>query len=202
MIKTKKLVLLFAGILSAQLSMQTFAACSLSSGWYGDGDIGYTRAVGKSYPNSTSNKSSGQGWSFAIGYKFTRYVALEAGYTRYMATRIRNSQGITAARDNHYSADVTSKLILPIMATGLEFFGKLGIMQITSHIGSINPAAAAVNNMTFNTGNQTSTGLYWGLGAQYYFTPGISAHIQYAQGQGNNKTGSLGLGSIGLSLLF
>jgi hypothetical protein len=176
--------------------------CSLSSGWYGDADIGYTTFNGKSYTNSSSVKSSGKGWSLAAGYKFTRFVALEAGYTRYMSARIRNSQTITAARDNHYSADITSKWILPVKDTGLEFFAKLGLAQVSSHIGSVDPGAAAVNNMTFNTSNQSAAGFYWGLGMQYYFSPGISAHLQYAQARGNNNTGNLGLGSVGLSLLF
>jgi hypothetical protein len=200
--KTKKIALVLAGMLSATVSSYSLALCSLASGWYGGGNVGLTTAKGKSYPTSSSTQSSGKAWSANLGYKFTRYIAVEVDYTRYMYTRIRNSAGTTAARDNHYSTAATTKFILPIQNTGLELFAKLGLAYLNSQIGSINPTAAALNSMTFNTGMQTSTGAYWGLGAQYYFSPSISAQLQYAQARGGSKTGNLGIGSIGLSFLF
>ncbi len=194
-------ILLLAGFLYTTIS-PTFALCSLATGWYADGNIGYTTAYGKNYPRTSKTYTAGKAWNFAGGYKFNRFVALEVGYTRYMPTRLKNSLSQTMAYDNHYAVDVTSKLILPIQNIGLEVFAKLGIAGISSTIGSINQSAALVNLATFDTSNKTSTGLYYGLGAQYYFTPGISTILQYAQARGNNNTGNLGIGSIGLSLLF
>jgi predicted porin len=195
---TKKIVLAISTIISASLAVDAFAVSSSPRGIYFDGDAGVTRAYGKTYPANTTNDTSGKGWSAMAGYKFTPWVAVESGYTRYASTRIK-SNGITAGKDNHYAVDVTSKLILPFSNSGFEAFAKLGLGWIHSQIGSIHQPTPPV---AFNTGTKTSVGLYWGGGVQYYFNNNMSAHLQYAQIQGNNNTGTLGVATAGLSILI
>src|SRR5204863_1436046 len=86
--KSKKIVLALTGLLSAITATHSFAYPSLPFGWYIDGDIGFTTFNGKTYPGATSMKSSGKAWSGDIGYKFSKFLAIESGYTRYMTTRI------------------------------------------------------------------------------------------------------------------
>lgn len=193
---------LLTSIFSITASSLVFAVPSMPKGVYIDGDYGFTGMSGKSYPGSSSTSSSGKGWSGTLGYKFNPYAGIESSYTRYADTRIKNSQTITAARDMRYAADVAGKFTVPFANSGLEPFVKLGLVWLHSKIGKVDPNASAVNNLTFDTGTKTNVGLYWGVGAQYYFSENISAHIQYNKAQGSSSTGSVYLASIGLSVLF
>lgn len=199
--KVKLIALAALGTLAISATTSSFAICPLPMGWYGEADAGYTKLTGKNYTNSSSIKTDAPGWQGAIGYKFNPYVAAEASYSLYADTRIRNSLGVTAARDKHRSVNLTSKFMLPIKDTGFELFAKVGLSQIKSKIGRIDSGAAAVNNMTFDTSNKTSVGPFWGVGGEFYFTPNVAGVIQYQQARGSSKTGNLAFASVGLSLL-
>ena len=200
-------VLLISQFTYAQQSQQSLPACpfptySLPKGWYVEGGGGYTRLTGKTYPGSTTVKTSPPGWYATVGRKFSPYLAVEGSYFGYSNTSIKNSESITAAQDKHRSIDVNGKLILPFKSSGLEAFGKLGLAWLNSKIININSQAAAVNNMTFNTGNYTALGPFLGVGAQYYATPNISAILQFTEAIGNSNTGNLSFISLGASLLI
>ncbi len=199
--RIKQLALLTVGLISTTIATQSFAYFSVPTGWYVDGDYGVSKQSGKSY-NTTSNRTSGKGWSSVLGYKINPFFGLEGGYTRYADAILKNSQSITAAHDEHYAIDLAGKFILPITQIPLELYGKAGLSWIHAKIGKVDTNAAAVDNLVFDTSTKTSRGLYAAAGAQYYFTSNFSAHIQYAQAYGSSKTGTLALGSAGLSFLF
>lgn len=201
--RNQKLILLISSIFLTSASNLIFAkVIPLPKGIYLGGDIGLTRFYGKTYPSPSTYSSDGKAWGGYVGYKFFKYFSAETGYTRYVDTRILNTNGSITAYDTHYAFDVAGVFTLPLKDTGLEVFGKAGIAWISSQIKKINPTTAAVNNLTFNTNNQSATGFYWGGGIQWYFSQSAAVHIQYAQAQGNSNTGTLGMGSVGLSVLF
>lgn len=198
----KKTILLLSSIFSVAAATQSFAAISLPCGWYADGDIGVTRMYGMNYPTVPSTASSGTAWSGDGGYKFNQYLGAEVIYTRYADTRLRNSAGTTLARDIRYSVAAAAKAMYPIMNSGVEIYGKLGLDWIHAKLGHIDATGVALAQIQLNSGTRTARGLYWGGGVQYYFNENVNAHIQYAQAQGNSNTGSVGVTSIGLSILF
>lgn len=194
-----KRLALASNILLMTVVTPTFAAMSAPSGWYLEGAAGSTYVTGKSYPGNPSH--SGARGGFTAGYKFMRYFATEAGYTLYYNTNITDpTSGTNAAFDRHYSYDVALKGIYPILCTGFELFGKLGIAQVKSSMGIENTTGAA--NLGLSGNSHTATGSYLGAGVQYYFSPFMAMNLQYARAQGDSETGNPSLLSIGLSLLF
>lgn len=177
------------------------AVLPLPSGWYLEGNIGMSKATSKSYPGVYSKKETGKGWSVNAGYKFMPYFGLEAGYARYAPTRL-NSPLETVARDSHTSIDIAAKGMLPFGCSGFELFAKLGVARINSQIGVIDANGASTFGMTFNTSGQSATGLFAGLGGEYYFTPSIAANIQWNIAKGNSKTGNLQVLTAGLSYII
>jgi hypothetical protein len=129
------------------------------------------------------------------------YFGLEAGYARYAPTRL-NSPLETVARDSHTSIDIAAKGMLPFGCSGFELFAKLGVARINSQIGVIDTNGASTFGMTFNTSGQSATGLFAGLGGEYYFTPSIAANVQWNIAKGNSKTGNLQVLTAGLSYLI
>jgi opacity protein-like surface antigen len=177
------------------------AEMPLPVGWYLEGNIGFSKATSKSYPGVSSVKNTGKGWGLNVGYKFTPYLGLEAGFARYAPTRL-NSPIQTVARDSHTSYDIAGKGILPVACSGLELFAKLGVARINSQIGVIDSSGASAYGLAFNTSAQSSTGLYAGVGADYSFTPSMAANVQWSVAKGNSKTGNLQLLSVGLSYII
>ncbi len=177
------------------------AVMPLPTGWYVEGNIGTSKATSKSYPGISSRKNTGKGWSVNAGYKFMPYFGLEAGYSRYAPTRL-NSPVQTVARDSHNSIDIAAKGMLPFGCSGFELFAKLGVVRINSQIGVIDAVGASAYNLTFNTSAQSSTGLYAGGGAEYFFTPNIAANIQWNIAKGNSKTGNLQVLTAGLAYMI
>lgn len=194
---------LLQGILAALvLSFVTapaFAVMSLPYGWYLEGNVGSSSLSGKSYPGASSS-SSGIGYSGNLGYKFMPYVAVEAGYTRFAETDVKNGAGTKAGTDKHFSWDIALKGIAPVYDSGFEAFAKLGIQRISSDASISNSAAASA--IGFTSSGHSKTGLYMGIGAQYYFMPEFAVVAQWARSDGNSSTGTSDLLSAGLSFMF
>jgi len=198
----KQTLLKTVGTLSLLGIMSTAnAVMAFPTGWYLEGNIGMSKATSKSYPGVSSVKNTGKGWDVNVGYKFMPYFGLEAGYARYAPTRL-NSPVETVARDSHTSIDVAAKGILPFGCSGFELFGKVGVARINSQIGVIDSNGAATYGLTFNTSAQSATGLFAGVGAEYFFTPSIAANVQWNIAKGNSKTGNLQVLTAGLAYIL
>jgi OOP family OmpA-OmpF porin len=169
---------------------------SVPEGWYIEANGGSSKLSGKSYPGSTNK--SGIGGNVNFGYKFIPYFAVEIGGSRYANTTIKNSAGVKIGTDYHYSYDLALRGILPAGTTGLEAFAKVGVGRIVSNIDRSNNVSSA----TLSSSSHSVTGLYLGVGGQYYFMPELAANIQWQRAQGNSSTGTQDLYSVGLSFLF
>lgn len=196
--KKHLLLSMTAGWLVTALSTPASALCSASDGWYVEGNLGSTYLSNRHYPGSSN--SSGIGGNANLGYKFMPFFAMEAGGTQYANTYIKNHAGTKAALDRHYSYDIAGKGIVPITDSGFELFAKLGAERINSHISIKNQAAA--NDIGIGASHHSQTGLYFGVGAQYYFMPEMAVVAQWMRATGNSKTGTMDLLSLGLSFIF
>lgn len=180
------------------LATPVFADPSLPFGWYLEANAGSSKLTNSSYPGNVS--SSGVGYNANLGYKFMPYIGTELGYTMYANSTVKNAAGTKAGIAKHYSWDLAFKGILPFYTSGFEAFAKVGAQRLAESM-SIQSATAAAGLGLTNTSHST-TGLYWGLGVQYYFMPEFAINAQYAEARGNSSTGTNSLLSAGASFIF
>lgn len=199
--KWKLSTLLFINTAIFSANAISYPCLTLPKGWYLEANYGETRASHKDYPTVYTDDNTGPGWSGAAGYKFMPYFGVEGGYTRYAPNRLK-SPDKTVAKDNHYAVDIAAKGFFPLASTGLELFGKLGVAKIYSDIGVTDAANAAAYGMTFNTRDQSSTGLYTGGGVDYSFSPSWAVNAQWEKAFGNDTTGNLELLSFGITFIL
>lgn len=195
----KQILATLSGLAALSFVMSAYADnMSLPNGWYLEGYLGSSSVSGKSYPGSASTSGVGGGGDF--GYKFMPFLAVEAGYTRYATTTIKNNADTNVATDKHYSYDIAARGILPIYCTGAEIFGKLGVGRVVSNVNVTDEAGA--NALGIGSSNHSTTNVYVGAGAQYYLIPELALVVQWARAQGNSQTGNLDLFSGGVSFIF
>lgn len=189
----------FSGLALFLITSSVFASCmSVPDGWYLEANVGSSHISNLSLPGSSS--SSGIGGNANFGYKFMPYFATEIGYSQYQNTTIKNALGNKAATVQIYSYDIAAKGIVPIVASGFELFAKLGAQRLSSKTTISNTIAAFTLGVS-NT-RHSSTGLYYGIGGEYYFLPELAVVVQWQRAQGSSSTGTLDLYSIGLSFIF
>lgn len=180
------------------LTAPVFAEPSLPYGWYLEANVGSTTQNGNNYPGSVS--SSGVGYSGDLGYKFMPYVATELGYTGYANSTVKTANGTKAGIGKHYSWDLAVRGILPFYTSGFEAFAKLGVQRLAERMTIQSSTAAASIGLT--NASHSYTGLYWGVGLQYYFMPEFAINAQWAEAKGNSSTGTCSLLSAGASFIF
>lgn len=194
----KNLLAKLCGAVLLCLASTSFAAMSFPYGWYIEGNIGSSHSSNTNYPGSTS--SSGIGGNGNFGYKFMPFFATEIGYTQYANTSIKNGAGTKAATVKNYSYDLAGKGILPIANSPFELFAKLGVARVNAKT-SINSSAAAAG-LGLTSSNHSTTGLYYGIGADYSLIQAVQIVVQWQRAQGNSTTGNLDLFSGGLTFIF
>lgn len=195
----KKLLAKLSGIILLCLASAASAGpMSLAYGWYLEANGGSSHSSNTSYPGSTS--SSGIGGNANLGYKFMPFFATEIGYTQYANTSIKNGAGTKAATVKNYSYDICGKGILPVASSPFELFAKLGVARVSAKT-SVNNTPVAIG-LGVSSSNHNTTGLYYGIGADYSLIPAIQLVVQWQRAQGNNQTGNLDLFSGGFTFIF
>lgn len=197
----KRLLLAVAtcGLATLSITTPAFAVMmSVPMGWYLEANAGSGHLSNESFPGHTS--SSGIGGNANLGYKFMPYFGLEIGYSRYPNTSVKDADQTTAANVKHYSYDIAARGIWPISDSGFELFAKLGVERIKSSVSISNEMAAL--DLGIGSGSHSSTGLYTGVGGQFYFMPELAFVVQWQRAQGSSSTGTEDLYSGGISFLF
>lgn len=206
--KQLRLTNIFIGLVAMSFTPSIFADClwscsnncmSAPCGWYVELNGGATHISNISYPNNAN--TTGVGVNLNAGYKFMPYFAMELGYTQYANTTIKDELGNKLATINHYSYDLAAKGILPMMATGFEFFAKLGVERNNAKL-NINNDAVTASAINLSGSSHSDTSLYLGIGGQYYLSPEFAVVVQWQRADGNGNVGVLDLYSIGVSVLF
>ncbi|MFZ2316151.1 MAG: outer membrane beta-barrel protein [Gammaproteobacteria bacterium] len=194
----KKILLAACGLVAMAMATPALAVMSVPFGWYLEGNVGSSHLSNVNYSGSSS--SSGVGGNANLGYKFMPYFAMEAGYTQYANSSIKDNTGTKAASVKHYSYDLAGRGIFPITDSGFELFAKLGVQRINAKT-SISDQTAA-NNLGISSSQHNTTGLYLGAGGQYYMMPELAVNVQWQRAQGNSNSGTEDLYSVGLSFIF
>jgi len=198
--KTKIIIISAIGLLSL-LSKLALADMPPPKGWYIEGSAGISNTTDSSFGNGTSLESSGYGLNLNVGYKFLPYFGLEMGYSRYSRNNI-NFQNTTVAKDDPTSYDITTKIILPIMDSGFEFYAKLGAVRVSSKITISDQTIIDDNGLNIQSGTTSANNVYYGVGAEYYFMKDSAVHVAWMRANGNSQTGAQELTTIGLSVIF
>ena len=127
--------------------------------------------------NSDSNTAhagtGGYGWSAALGYSFTPYVAIEGGFMQNYITIDTKNEGNKKQNTYHTNVPyVTTQFSVPI-GTHVEFISKVGLMM---PFGTVNTAEddEPPKNETFGVVLP-----FTGLGLGYKITPALEINIQY-----------------------
>lgn len=188
------------GLAALVTATPALAIMSIPNGWYLEANIGSSRLSDKNYSNVDIGQS-GIGGNGNVGYKFMPYVAAEIGYSRYPDSDVDDLFGNQLAKIEFYSYDIAIRGIVPMSDTGFEFFAKLGASRISASL-DFDATPSYARSFGVDNGSHTTTGLYWGVGGQYYWWPELAINAQYQVAQGNSSTGSLSLLSAGLSFIF
>ncbi len=192
----KKIIGVSTSIIAMGVVTTAMAVPPPPFGWYIEGNIGSSKVSNVTYAPNDSISNSGRAYNINGGYKFLPYFAGEIGYTKYADAKAKVGS-VSVATDSHYSYDIAAKGILPVAQSGLEFFAKLGAARLKSKVTQQN-ASFPLNN----AGSNSTTGYYYGLGADYTVWQALALVGQWQRAKGNNKTGNYDLYSLGLSYTF
>jgi hypothetical protein len=175
---------------------------SLPCGWYAEGNIGYTHLSGRfsSSPSASHDNKSQIGGNINVGYKLIPYLAAEVGYFQFPSTSI-DVGNTRVATLKHYAADLALKGIVPVEDTGFEVFAKLGVGYFRSTINIRHRKQILAHAAGIHSTSRSRSGLFLGLGGQYYFMPELAVVLQWQRIQGSSSNGTADLYSIGLSWL-
>lgn len=187
------------GIVASGVTASAVADVVAPVGWYVEGNLGQSRTSGVNYTpgTSSSTKGTGFGWNLTGGFRFMPYFAAELGYTHY-ADATAKVGGVKVADDAHYALEIDGKGIMPLNDSGFELFAKLGLSAAHSHVTS----PTSVSGVTVKTGSNRSTGIYFGLGGDYMFTPSLAMILQWARSHSGGSVGNMDLYSVGISYTF
>lgn len=185
------------------MSVNAWANFPPPKGWYVEGNIGTTNQnnINYGFGTKTSTSNAGLGFNANVGYKFFPYFALEGGYTKYSRIEIM-FDNTTVAKDDPSTWDITTKTMLPIQDSGFSFYAKIGIARTTSSIVINNQALIDANNLSISSGDSSATGLYYGIGGEYFIWGNTAIHLSWVEALGNNNTGDMAFTSIGVSHVF
>lgn len=153
-----------------------------------------------SFDNTNTNNSvfngtvtsSGFGQRGLVGYRFTKYIAAETGYTHYATANGDNlsySNGSNGNSGNikEQSFDLYVKGILPL-AQEVDLYAKLGGAYIESKTSS---------TVGFNK-SRNATRPAFGGGATYNISKNFAADVSYDRVQGSGRIKSADLFAVGL----
>lgn len=186
-------------LLITLLSLSQYAIASVPVGWYVEGDIGGSRVSSANLGTGTSNKNSGVAFGLNAGYKFMPFFSAEIGGIKYANVNINAPSGTQAATDKVYSVDLAGKGIWPVSAA-FDLFAKLGVAYIHSDITIKN--ATAATGLGIPKGTNSNTNAFFGIGAEYFYTPNFPIVLQWTRARGNNTVGVWDFYSIGLGYVF
>jgi opacity protein-like surface antigen len=185
-----KVVLLF-GALALVMSSHTLAQ---GTGFYGGIGIGKSKARLNTADftfNQTGVKESKDeldtAYTFFGGYQFAKYIAAELSYTdfgkfAYIYDTSGTGVGTGQERLNYKAKSwaLSAVGLIPLGGSGFSAMGRLGVARNFAERSALtgDPAAIALTSPIPSATKQT-TGLVWGVGGQYDFTPRLALRLEY-----------------------
>ena len=193
-------------------SSQPWMGGRIDYGFYVGANVGYSKAdVGDpelpapfTY-SSTNRDESDTGAKVFAGYRFTRHLALEAGYTRLgkfshsgTATPGGGTSFVEVKMDG-WNVDLVG--ILPLQ-NNFSIFGRIGAFFSESRLTA---SATAPLVVTRTNAKERETNLKVGAGVQYDFTPAFGLRAEwerYANVGKSTTSGELDVDLFSLGLLY
>lgn len=201
MITNPRIVVLSIGYILSIFTTTAMASLGLERGWYVEGNVGYANINNTDFGNNTKIDSSNWGYNLNVGYKFIPYFALELGYTRYSTSDI-DFNNTMVAKYTPNAWDLTTKAILPIQNSGFNLYAKLGVARISAKMSIYDQNVINANHLNITEGTTDATGLYYGVGGEYFMWPSTAIHVAWVEAIGTSETGNMALTSIGISHIF
>jgi len=172
--------------------MPAFAQLNMSSVYLGAGVGSATRkdSCATILPGGSCDEKD-TSWRLFGGYQLNRNFAAELGYAD--LGEVRATVGSLSAASKTHLWDLVAVGMLPVMST-VSVFGKLGGYW----------AKTDVTGNALGGGEETNTGLTYGVGAQWDAMPnvGVRAEFQRYDNVGGNKTGELDINVVSVSALY
>lgn len=123
------------------------------------------------YDNTISvDKDNGFTGRVFLGYDFTRYTAIEAGYSYFFNKADVTAVNFTITSIKTSAIDLMGKIKAPIV-DNFDLFAKLGGAYLMSR----------------SNGNLNTVCLAFGAGADYYITPNVIANLEWLRFAGHPK---------------
>jgi Outer membrane protein beta-barrel domain len=209
---TKKSTLAAAVVLTTGLLAVTNASAGVDGPYIG-GDIGYGFLHQEKVSGLTTSSSSSTGIAGRadLGFQFSTYFALEAGYTKYSNANIKGYNDFlfngNAVFDS-YAIDVLVRATMP-MGGGFTIFGKIGpayLKEISTVTAQYTDAALIANPAYIGTsfrGITTDSKVFpeVGIGAMYDFSTNFVGDITWMHIQriGDNTLRNADFAGVGLT---
>lgn len=185
-----KVVLLF-GALALVVSS---GALAQDTGFYGGIGIGKSKARLNTSDftfNQAGIKESrdevNTAYTFFGGYQFVKYIAAELSYTDFgKFAYIYDTRGAGAGTGEerfNYKAKswaLSAVGLIPLGGSGFSAMGRLGVARNFAERSALtgDPAAIALTS-PIPSATKHTTGLVWGVGGQYDFTPRLGLRLEY-----------------------
>jgi OmpA-OmpF porin, OOP family len=165
------------GIALACVAASSFAA---DAPWYVGGGIGISDFRG--CPDNASCDASDQAYKVYAGYRFSRQIAVEAGYSDLGKTTATAGDFVTQTKPRGITAHVVG---LWPLTERFSLLGRLGVIYGDSKVTGTAP-----------TRNEKGTELAWGVGAQFDLMPDVGVRLEWERFQFRNEVDAITLGVI------
>jgi opacity protein-like surface antigen len=120
-------------------------------------------------------QKTGIGLRLFMGGNYSRYVAMETGYTYYQAVTYKSDGFTNSLRTKLNSLDLLGKLMYPISTTGIGIFGKFGIAYVNAR------TTGKVNGFAIKSETSSTVRPVLGIGASYDLTQRWVMDLSYTR---------------------
>jgi OOP family OmpA-OmpF porin len=161
---------------------------------------------------SRSDDTSDMTWNIGIGYRFHRNFAAEAGYAHLGDYNVRYSgNGAAAGLSDNSDYKVTALKLAAVgflpVADRFSVLAKLGFARTTAE----NDFTIVAGGTDSGTLKENKNRVFWGIGAQYDFSPKMGVRIEYEDygkvgasfsGNTGNEPGEAKISTFNANLIF
>jgi len=160
----------------------------------GYGLSGWKRVEGDAAKVSADGGLSGRAF---VGYDFTKYWAMELGYTYFgPKTKVKDASGTVLSQIRTEAWDLVGKGKIPVVDS-FDIYGKLGVGYLMSK--GIQKASTTFSSDTVYVGEkdkQNNIAGVVGVGAEYYFMPNLWMDLSWTRYMTNAKSGMTYTGTL------
>ena len=168
-----KKIIFISSLLAAIASTQTMAQ---DAAWYVSGAVGqsdFKVNAGDVPPGVTIDKKD-TSFGFAVGYNFSKIIALEAGYLSMGKAKFSGNFFGPVSGDVKVEAPHISAIISAPIAEGFSLYGRLGAARTDT---KAKVCFTGAGGCFVNSEKQNE--LFYGVGLGFAFTRNLTATIEY-----------------------